>query len=110
MVLLKYLSNFRRIQEMLLINCEIDLILTWSDKNVLSNDTKAITFTITDRKLDDPVVTLSTKVYAKLLQQLKSSFKRTMNWNKYQSKVSIQAPKPYFDFLIDPIDFLIFKD
>ena len=51
MVLLKYLSNFRRIQEMLLINCEIDLILTWSEKNVLSNDTKAITFTITDTNL-----------------------------------------------------------
>ena len=90
MVLLKYLSNFRGIQEMLLINCEIDLILIWSDKNVLSNDTKAITFTITDAKLDDPVVTLSTKVYAKLLQQLKSGLKEQLigtNINqKYQYK------------------------
>ena len=37
-----------------------------------------------------------------LLQQLKSGFKRTINWNKYQSKVSIQALNPYLDFLIDP--------
>ena len=37
-----------------------------------------------------------------LLQQLKSGFKRTINWNKYQSKVSIQAPNPYLDFLVDP--------
>ena len=30
MVLLKYLSNFWRTLEMALINCEINLILTWS--------------------------------------------------------------------------------
>ena len=29
-------------------------------------------------------------------------FKRTIDWNKYQSKVSIQAPSPYLDHLIDP--------
>ena len=38
----------------------------------------------------------------KLLQQLKSSSKRTTNWNKYQSKVTIQTPNPYLDYLIDP--------
>ena len=35
------------------------------------------------------------------MQQLKSGFKRTINWNKYQSKVTIQAPNPYLDYLID---------
>ena len=79
-----------------LINCEINLILTWSDKCVLSNDTKATTFAISDTKLYVPVVTLSTQ------ENAKSGFKRTINWNKYQSKVSIQAPNPYSDFLIDP--------
>ena len=44
------------------------------------------TFTITDTKLYVPVVTLSTQDNAKLLEQLKSGFKRTINWNKYQSK------------------------
>ena len=37
-----------------------------------------------------------------MLKQLKSGFKRTINWNKYQSKVSIQVPNPYLDYLIDP--------
>ena len=47
-----------------LINCEINLILNWCDKCVLSNDTKATAFAITDTKLDVPVVTLSTQVNA----------------------------------------------
>ena len=49
MVSLKYLSNFCRTLEMILINCEINLFLTWSDKCLLSNDTKATTFTITEQ-------------------------------------------------------------
>ena len=48
-----------------------------------------------------PVVTLSTQDNAKLLQQIKSSFKRTFNWNKHQSKVSMQMPNPYLDYIID---------
>ena len=40
MVLLKYLSNFWRTLEMTLINCEINLTLTWFDRCVLSNDVK----------------------------------------------------------------------
>ena len=59
------------------------------------------TFTITDTKLCVPVVTLSTQDNARLLQQLKSGFKRTINWNKYQSKVTVQEQNRYFDFLID---------
>ena len=82
-----------------LINCEINLILSWSQKCVLSNDTKATTFPITDTKHYVPVVTLSPQVNAKLLRQLKSGFKRTINWNKYHSKVSVQVPNPYLDFL-----------
>ena len=62
MVSLKYLSTFWRTLKMSLINCEINLILTWSGKCVLSNDTKATRFAITDTKFYDPVVTLSTKI------------------------------------------------
>ena len=51
MVPLKYFSNFWRTLEMPLINCEINLSLTWSEKCVLSNDTKATTLTITVTKL-----------------------------------------------------------
>ena len=59
MVPLKYLSNFWRTLEIPLMNCEINLILTWFDKYVLSYDTKATTFAITDTKLYVPIVTLS---------------------------------------------------
>ena len=36
------------------------------------------------------------------LQQLKSGFKRTINWNKYQTKVSTEGVNQYLDFFIDP--------
>ena len=49
-----------------------------------------------------PVVTLSTQDNSKLLQQLKAGFKRTINWNKYQSKKSTKAQNWYLDFLISP--------
>ena len=86
-----------------LINCEVNFIVTWSIKCVLSNAAaQATTFKITDTKLYVPVVTLSIQDNAKLLQQLKLVFKRTINWHKYQPKVTIQAPNQYLDYLIDP--------
>ena len=47
------------------------------------------------------VVHLSTQDNAKLLEKLESFFKRTINWNKYQSKVSRKRPNQYLDYLID---------
>ena len=79
MVPLKCLSNFWRTLEMPLINCEANLILTWSSTCVITNSTCAGTFEITDTKLNVPVVTLSTQDNSKLLQQLKSGFKRGIN-------------------------------
>ena len=79
---LKNLSNFERTLEMPLINCEVNLILTWSIDCVISSATGETKFAITDTKLYVPVVTLSTQDNAKLLQQLKSGFKRIINWNK----------------------------
>ena len=38
----------------------------------------------------------------KLLQQLQPKSKRTINWNKYQLKVSIERPDQYLNYLIDP--------
>ena len=69
---------------------------------MLSSNTKTRTFAITDTKRYVPVVTLSTQDNAKLLEQLKSGFKRTINWSKYESKLSVQTPNPYLDFLINP--------
>ena len=82
----KYVSNFWRTLEMPLINCDINLILTWSTNCVIVSTNVAnqnATIDKTDTKLYVPVVTLSTQDNSKLLQQLKSGFKRVINWNKY---------------------------
>ena len=81
---LKHLSNFWRTLNIPLINCEIELILTWSKRCVLADMTAANNppteseFQITGTKLYVPVVTLSTKSDKKLLEQIKSGFKRTV--------------------------------
>ena len=63
MVPLKYWSNIWRTLEVPLINCEINLILTWSANCVVSNAAanQATTFAITNTKLYVPIVTLSTQ-------------------------------------------------
>ena len=57
---------------------------------------------MTDTTFDVPVVTLSTQDNAKMLEQFSSDFKTTINWNKYQSKVSTERQSKYLDLLIDP--------
>ena len=37
-----------------------------------------------------------------MLQQLKSGFKRTINWNKYQSDPQKYARNQYLNNLVDP--------
>ena len=101
MVPLKYLSNFWRTLEMPLIN----LILTWSSNCVLiatAIQNQAATFEITDTKLYVPVVTLSTQKNTKFLQQVKSGFKRVINWNKYLSKLELLAQNPNINHLVEP--------
>ena len=86
---------------MLLINCEVNLILTWSSTCVISNSTGARRFAITDTKLYVPVITLSTQDNSKLLQQLKSGFKRVSNWNKYLSKPELLAQNSNLNHLVE---------
>ena len=102
MVPLNYLTNFWRTLEMPLINCEVNLILTWSSTCVITNSTNARRFSITDTKLYVPVITLSTQDNSKLLQQLKSGFKRVINWNKYLSKPELLAQNPNLNHLTEP--------
>ena len=102
MVPLKYLSNFWRTLEMPLINCEVELILTWCKDCVISSATGETKFAITETKLYVSVVTLSTDDNAKLLQQLKSNFKRKINWNKYESSIKTFAQNRYLNHLINP--------
>ena len=102
---LKHLSNFWKSLNIPLINCEVELILTWSKNCVLADMTRRnaqgnnpaivppaeLEFKITDTKLYVPVVTLSKENDAKLLQQLKLGFKRNIKWNKYRSQMTIQS-------------------
>ena len=117
---LKHLSNFWRSLNIPLINCVVELILTWYtncelidkstreanyavDSNVYEIDNpKNAVFEITDKKLYVPVVTLSKEDDIKRLEQLKSGFKRTIKWNKYRSQMTIQPKNNNLNYLIDP--------
>ena len=60
-------------------------------------------FQITDTKLYVPVVTLSSVNDKKLLEQLRTGFKRTIKWNKYRSEMTNQTKNNNLNYLIDPI-------
>ena len=117
---LKFLSNFFRSLNILLINCEVSLTLTWSENCVIistttreadpdadpavaniNNPTNAV-FKITDRKFYVAVVPLSAENDNKLLEQLKTGFKRTIKWNKYRPEISNQTKSNNLNYLIDP--------
>ena len=113
---LKYLSNFWRSLNIPLINCERELILTWS-KNCVSVDMTRrnaqgnnpaivppaeLEFKIADRKLHVPIVGLSKENDIKLLEQLKSGFKGTIKWNKYRSQITIQPQNNNLNYLVNP--------
>ena len=96
---LKHLSNFWRTLDILFINCEIDIFLTWSENCVIASKAKRdadpdadpaipainaptnATFKIKDAKLYVPVVTQDDN---KCFEQIKTGFKRTMRWDKYR--------------------------
>ena len=117
---LKHLSNFWRQLDITLINCEVELIMNWfkncvlidkstreagygADPNFYEIDNpENATFKITDIKLYVPVVTLSKENNVKLLEQLKTGFKRTIKWNKYRSQMSVQPQNNNLNYLIDP--------
>ena len=88
-----------------LINCAVNLILTWSSTCIIiatNIGNQVATFKIDDTKLYVPVVTLSTQENAKLRQQLKSGFKRVINWNKYLSKSELLVQNINLNHLVEP--------
>ena len=114
---LKYLGNFWNNLNIPIVNCEVSLALRWSATCVITSMEKRIlvagqpnrgdsptnaTFKITDTKLYVPVVTLSAENDNKLLEQLKTGFKRTIKWNKYRSEMPNQAANNNLNYLIDP--------
>ena len=81
---LKYLSNFWRSLEIPLINCKVELSLTWNENCILTSLAGNSTFTVTDAKLYVPVVTLSIEDNARLTKLLSEGFKRSVYRNKYK--------------------------
>ena len=102
-----------------MIKWEIELILTWSKNCALADLTvraaennddpppivepTELKFQITDTKLYLLVANLSKENDKKLLEQLKSGFKRTVKWNKYRSQMTVQSNNDNLNYLIEPI-------
>ena len=87
MVPLKYLSNIWKTLKMPLINCDINLTLTWSASYLIIYapiENQVPTSAIADIKLYVPVLTLSTQDNA--------------NRNKYQPKVTMQEQSQYLHY------------
>ena len=70
--------------EIPLINCKVELSLSWYENYILYSAGNNATFTITDAKLYVPIVTLSAEDNAKLSKLLSEGFKRSIYWNKYK--------------------------
>ena len=83
---LKYLSNFFRSLEMPLINCKINLNLTWKKECVLSTDDGNAVFIINDTKMYVPVVTLSNEDNKDFIEQQNKGFQRSIYWSEYKTK------------------------
>ena len=118
-VSLKELSKFWRTLGKPLINCEINLILIWSENCVITskatrdadpganpavaaiNNPTNAALKIKDTKLWVPAVTLSIEDNNKLLEPLKTGLKKTIKWNKYRSEKTNQAETNNLNYLID---------
>ena len=72
--------------------------LTWSEKYII------VTENYGDQKpkFYVPIVTSSAQDNEKVLQQIKTCFKRTINWNKYQSEPTLKTQNRCLNHLIDP--------
>ena len=81
---------------------------------VANNPPTGLEFQIKDTKLHVPVVTLAKENDIKLLEKLKSGFKKTIKWNKYRSQMTIQNNNNNLSYLMDPtftmlIDYLSYR-
>ena len=83
---LKYLSNFFRSLEMPLINCKINLNLTWKKGCVLSTGAGEAVFIINNRKMYVPVVTLSKEDNKDFIEQKNKDFYSFIGTNIKQKK------------------------
>ena len=101
-----------------LIDCEIELDLSWSKNCKISEISRTSevsganpadetlttgeTFQVNNAKLYVPVVPWSINDNIKLLKNIKQEFKGTISWNKYRSEITTQTKSNNLDYLIDP--------
>ena len=106
-----------------MINCEIELDLTWLKYCIISEVSRTFrevdanadpvvheaaaaatgtTLQIENAKLYIPVVTLSINDNIKFLEKIKQGFKRTISSNKYRSEITTQEKNNNLGYLIDP--------
>ena len=120
---LKYFSNIWTFLNLPLINCEIELDMSWSknciifeisitpripanlDANPPVQEVAAIqrtgaTFEINNAKLQAPAVTLSINDNIKFLENIKQGFKRTISWKKYRSEITTEPKNNNLDYEI----------
>ena len=124
-VSLKNLSNFISNLDFLMINTEIELILTWSQNCVLTGNVRRneinegddpaleptvppidsptiLKFNITDCKLHVPIVTLQDKYENILYENLKTGIDIDFEWKRCRTQIINQPATNNLNFLIDP--------
>ena len=115
---LKYLTNFWRSLEILLINCKVKLKLKWTkcfsaagNDNTNPNPNNII-FTIKDTKLYVSLALLSAKDNKKLSKLLNIGMERLAYWNEYKTKTEKKIQQMSMSvfsshILSESIDYLI---
>ena len=115
------MNNFCRSLDLHLINCKIELDLTWSKDWMISEisriaavaanppdpvraavETTRTTFQTNSTKLYAHVASLSINDNIKVLENLKQGFKRTVSWDKYRYEITKQLRNKNLDYMIDP--------
>ena len=104
---LKYLSNFWRALNLLLINCKVGIDLSRTKDFVFvernNSNVTCIDFKIANTKLYDPTATFSIKYSTKVLEITKQELKKkTISWNKYRSEIRAQSENQNLRHMIDP--------
>ena len=103
-----------------LINCKVSLILTWSENcgltdNIIQAERAAQVDNPKRPAINAPTnktfyvpykivctsCTVSTENDKKLLEQLRTEFKRTIKWNKYRLGMNNQTKNNNFSYLTD---------
>ena len=119
------MSNFWRFLDFHLLNCEIEIDLSWSKECIISEisiksvvtgntnanlpvrdmagiQTTSATFQINNAKPYVPVFTLSINDNIKFLENIKQGFKRTYSWNKHRFEITTQPKSDNLDYVIEP--------